>query len=220
VHIRYFAVRDEAGTYQGTLEVTQDSRGCKPSRASAAAGIRQKEKAHERSHHARDQDRGAAGGLSAAGRRPDPAVAALQGSEEPILRKTVAKVATLERASQMSGVPVRRLVSALREASACPGTSADLDRTSSRPPWIRRARVVRRGESGAPDDADDLLAKGEVPLRACTRPRERSGRYLLCVKSAFRPAPLLEASTRPATGPTSRSLTGHLPHVRVPQGSD
>jgi DUF438 domain-containing protein len=24
VHIRYFAVRDEAGRYQGTLEVTQD----------------------------------------------------------------------------------------------------------------------------------------------------------------------------------------------------
>jgi hypothetical protein len=24
VHIRYFAVRDDAGTYQGTLEVTQD----------------------------------------------------------------------------------------------------------------------------------------------------------------------------------------------------
>mgnify|MGYP005811518219 CR=1 FL=1 len=43
-------------------------------------------------------------------------------------------------------------------------------------------------------DADDLLAKGEVPLpRVHQAVREIPAGVLLCVKSAFRPAPLLEA---------------------------
>jgi len=116
--------------------------------------------------------------------------------KNPILRKTVAKVATLEKASQMSGIPVRRLVATLREAVGLPGEpTADLG------PDIEPAAV----DTVTPDwfdektvrttiDADELLSKGEVPLPRVNRAvTELPPGALLCVKSAFRPAPLLEA---------------------------
>jgi len=114
----------------------------------------------------------------------------------PILRKTVAKVATLERASQMSGIPVRRLVATLREAVGLPGEpGADLDPEMEPasvdavvPAWFDEAKVALR------IDADALLAKGEVPLPHVHQAvREVPAGALLCVRSAFRPAPLLEA---------------------------
>lgn len=116
--------------------------------------------------------------------------------KNPILRKTVAKVATLERASQMSGIPVRRLVATLRQAVGLPGepgtdlgpelTPAAVD--AGAPEWFDEAKVALR------IDADDLLAKGEVPLpRVHQAMREIPTGALLCVRSAFRPAPLLEA---------------------------
>lgn len=116
--------------------------------------------------------------------------------KNPILRKTVAKVATLERASQMSGIPVRRLVATLREAVGLPGepgadvgpelTPAVVDAVA--PAWFDEAKVALR------IDADALLAKGEVPLpRVHQAVREVPAGALLCVRSAFRPAPLLEA---------------------------
>ncbi len=116
--------------------------------------------------------------------------------KNPILRKTVAKVTTLERASQMSGIPVRRLVSALRDAAGLPGgfdgdpgsdlTPAAADAVA--PPWFDEAKVALR------IDADDLLANGEVPLlRVHQAVQETPAGALLCVKSAFRPAPLLDA---------------------------
>jgi hypothetical protein len=117
--------------------------------------------------------------------------------KNPILRKTVAKVATLERASQMSGIPVRRLVATLREAVGLPGEphatdlGPDLEPAAVdavAPAWFDEAKVALR------IDADDLLAKGEVPLpRVHQAVREIPFGALLCVRSAFRPAPLLEA---------------------------
>ena len=117
--------------------------------------------------------------------------------KNPILRKTVAKVATLERASQMSGIPVRRLVATLREAVGLPGVPAAADLgpelepaavDAVTPEWFDEAKVALR------IDADDLLAKGEVPLPRVHRAvQEIPAGALLCVRSAFRPAPLLEA---------------------------
>ena len=117
--------------------------------------------------------------------------------KNPILRKTVAKVATLEKASQMSGIPVRRLVATLREAAGLPGEphASDLG------PELEPAAVdavapawYDEGKVHATIDADDLLAKGEVPLpRINQAVTELPPGGLLRVKSAFRPAPLLEA---------------------------
>ena len=117
--------------------------------------------------------------------------------KNPILRRTVAKVATLEKASQMSGIPVRRLVAALREAVGLPGepSAADVGPDvepavvdSVAPDWFDEAKVALW------IDADELLATGQVPLPRVQRAaHELAPGTLLCVKSAFRPAPLLEA---------------------------
>jgi len=117
--------------------------------------------------------------------------------KNPILRRTVAKVATLEKASQMSGIPVRRLVAALREAVGLPGepSAADLGPDVEpavvdgvAPDWFDETKVALR------IDADELLATDQVPLPRVQRAvRELTPGTLLCVKSAFRPAPLLEA---------------------------
>jgi hypothetical protein len=117
--------------------------------------------------------------------------------KNPILRKTVAKVATLEKASQMSGIPVRRLVAALRTAVGLPGEPGATDLGSDAEPaavdavvpdWFAEAKVQ------ATIDADELLVKGEVPLpRVHQAVQSLPAGGLLRVKSTFRPAPLLEA---------------------------
>jgi hypothetical protein len=117
--------------------------------------------------------------------------------KNPILRKTVAKVATLEKASQMSGIPVRRLVATLREAAGLPGEPGPADLgpeaepivlDSTAPAWFDEAKIALT------IDADELLAAGQVPLpRVQQAVREIPPGGLLRVKSAFRPAPLLEA---------------------------
>jgi hypothetical protein len=109
----------------------------------------------------------------------------------------VAKVATIEKAVQMSGIPVRRLVEMLREAAGLPGEPdatdlgpelepAALDAVA--PDWFDESKVRTTV------DADDLLEKGEVPLLKVTRAAlDLPPGGLLCVKSTFRPTPLLEA---------------------------
>ena len=117
--------------------------------------------------------------------------------KNPILRKTVARVATLEKASQMSGIPVRRLVATLREGAGLPGEPDATDLGPEvepvavevvTPDWFDENKVRTTV------DADDLLAKGGVPLPKVTRAvLDLPPGGLLCVKSAFRPTPLLEA---------------------------
>jgi len=117
--------------------------------------------------------------------------------KNPILRKTVAKVATLEKAAQMSGIPVRRLVATLRQAAGLPGETdagqlgPDLEAAvvdTVAPDWFdeRRVRVTI--------DADALLAEGEVPLpRVYQAVQGLPPGGLVRVTSTFRPAPLVEA---------------------------
>jgi hypothetical protein len=125
--------------------------------------------------------------------------------KNPVLRRTVARVATLEQAAGVGGVPVRELVAALRRAA---GVEAGEDGSEEReadgassagdgslpgaePGWIGAGRVV------ATLDADELLDAGEVPLaRVNARARELRGGELLRIDSGFRPAPLLDALGR------------------------
>lgn len=128
--------------------------------------------------------------------------------KNPVLRRTVARVATLEQAAGVGGVPVRELVAALRRAA---GVEAGEDGSEEReadgagerssagdgslpgaePGWIGAGRVV------ATLDADELLDAGEVPLaRVNARARELRDGELLRIDSGFRPAPLLDALGR------------------------
>jgi hypothetical protein len=124
--------------------------------------------------------------------------------KNPVLRRTVARVATLEQAAGVGGVPVRELVAALRRAAGldagsegsvpsarglggAAGASAEPPPEDA-PAWIAAGRVVESL------DAEALLDAGEVPLaRVNARAQALREGELLRIDSGFRPAPLLDA---------------------------
>ena len=116
----------------------------------------------------------------------------------PVLRRTVARVATLEQAAGVAGVPVRDLVAALRRAAGMEdapagetGTSVSGPGPGARPEWLENARVTEAL------DADALLEAGEVPLtRVNVRARALGPGEILRIDSGFRPVPLVEALGR------------------------
>ena len=116
--------------------------------------------------------------------------------KNPVLRRTVARVATLEQAAGVGGVAVRDLVSALRRAAgleddAAGATGGAAAAGATPPAWLDTVRVVET------IDAEALLDKGEVPLaRVNERARTLQPGEALLVVSSFRPVPLLDALAR------------------------
>jgi hypothetical protein len=115
--------------------------------------------------------------------------------KNPVLRKTVARVATLEQAAKVGGIPVRDLVRRLREAvgqEAGEVAAAAAAPVNGKPPaWLREERV--RFEI----DADSMLKTGEHPIgkvRECVARLEAG--EVVRLTSSFRPEPLLEVMRR------------------------
>ena len=115
--------------------------------------------------------------------------------KNPVLRRTVAKVATLSKAAQMGGLSLRQLIQTLRQAVGQP--TADLESLpadaaapaapAGPPGWLDTSRVRLT------IDADQLLAACEYPLGRVQRAvQELAEGDLLCLTSAFRPIPLIE----------------------------
>lgn len=128
---------------------------------------------------------------------------AFERLRNPILRRTVARVATLEQAAGIAGLSARDLVATLRRAAGQPVDDMDVrdrqghagcarlqvDRDADTPPdWLDPARVRRV------IDADALLAEGAVPLTVVfLAVRELGPEDILEVTVSFRPIPLVES---------------------------
>ncbi len=116
-----------------------------------------------------------------------PAFAALRN---PVLRRTVARVATLEQAARVGGVPVADLVGSLRAALGTTGRPVgEPDGDDNQvPDWVGSTPPASEV------DADVLLAAGKTPLAEASRELTgmKSGETLL-VTAAFEPAPLVDA---------------------------
>jgi hypothetical protein len=116
----------------------------------------------------------------------------------PVLRRTVARVATVEKVAAVAGIEVRELVTLLRRAVGQPVDESDTQGggtaaqpAAARPAWTDEGTIAET------IDADAMLAAGEVPLgRVVARSRELAPGQLLRVLSSFRPAPLLDALER------------------------
>lgn len=114
-----------------------------------------------------------------------------------MLRRTVARVATLEQAAGVGGVAVRELVGALRRAAglaAADPSGAGEDGAGTAPEcgpppaWLDPARVVATLDAGA------MLDAGQVPLPVVLkRARALALGEILRIDSTFHPVPLLEA---------------------------
>jgi len=112
--------------------------------------------------------------------------------KNPVLRRTVAKIATLEQAARVADMPVNTLVRSLREALgqdvgdlADDGGGSTGD--SEAPGWI--AAGAKREF-----DADAMLAKGETPVGKVSESLAglAVGEAIL-VRSTFQVAPLIDA---------------------------
>jgi len=111
--------------------------------------------------------------------------------KNPVLRRTVAKVATLEQAAKVAGMQVRELVLKLREELGVEGGGeiVETDGTVSleAPGWVSL-------DAEADIDGGALLDAGETPIaRASTALAGMSSGEVLVVSAPFQPAPLVDS---------------------------
>ena len=113
----------------------------------------------------------------------------------PLIRRTVAKVATIEQAARMGGVPLATMIARLREAAGVssdgePGCAAPVAE-SDRATWLRAARVVEEV------DADAMLKRGVHPIgRIRSSVSKLAPGEAVVLRSSFRPEPLIETMRR------------------------
>ena len=112
--------------------------------------------------------------------------------KNPVLRRTVAKVATLEQAARVAGIPVNDLVMSLRKALGIEGPELGSDDTGlagegREPDWVANpAKLVV--------DADSILGAGETPIaKVTTALRELDSGDVIEIDAPFQPAPLIDA---------------------------
>ena len=111
--------------------------------------------------------------------------------KNPVLRRTVAKVATLEQAAKVAGMQVRELVLKLRQELGVEGGGeiVETDGTVSleAPDWVSL-------DAETNIDGGALLDAGETPIaRASIVLAEMSLGEVLVVSAPFQPAPLVDS---------------------------
>ncbi len=185
VHIRYFAMRDDGGEFLGTLEVTQD---IAPLRALEGERRLLAEVVRRRSRSMIISPETKVGDLLDAYPEAEAALIAIapkfKALKNPVLRRTVAKVATLEQAARVADMPVNELVRSLRQAlgqdageieSGGAGCGrrrrcAGLDRRR-RQARVRRRRHARAGrDSGRQGEREPWRGWRRVRCFSCARP--------------------------------------------------
>ncbi|MFB3905774.1 MAG: DUF1858 domain-containing protein [Acidobacteriota bacterium] len=113
----------------------------------------------------------------------------------PVLRKTVARVATIKQAAAMGGIPVPRMINELRRAAgfqavAVP-TEGAAEPSSRKPSWYRPECVVETM------DARPMLEAGEAPISAVLKElRQLAPGQCLELITPFRPAPLVDVARK------------------------
>jgi hypothetical protein len=117
-----------------------------------------------------------------------PAFAKLRN---PLLRKTVAKVATLRQAAQIGGIPLGTLINSLRSAagmeeSAISESSGD---KSSAPEWYNPSAIAKSL------DARAMLEGGEHPLgKVMEELKSLPENKIFELITPFLPAPLIDVA--------------------------
>ena len=110
--------------------------------------------------------------------------------KNPILRRTVAKVATLRQVAQLGGIPLGELINTLRRAVGKEEiTSVEEWQAESQlpPEWLRRGRIVRRL------DARPILDEGGHPVeQVSAEVQDLKPGEIFELLAPFEPAPLIE----------------------------
>lgn len=114
--------------------------------------------------------------------------------KNPILRKTIGKVATLQQASAIGGLKVEDLVNKLREAVGHEplfGSSTDSEYIiTENPVWLETSRITKSL------DARKMISEGDSPMNKIIEDTKhlKSGEVYE-LKTPFIPAPILDMLT-------------------------
>ncbi len=114
--------------------------------------------------------------------------------KNPVLRRTVAKVATLHQVSKVGNVPIGRLIDALRTAAGQEPdhrSAAEDTVDSERPAWAKPEAVVRTF------DARELIQAGSHPMpQVMTDLNTLKVGEVYALITPFVPAPLIDLASQ------------------------
>lgn len=130
-------------------------------------------------------------GLEATLLQLSPAFAKLQN---PVLRRTVAKVASLQQAAQIAGIPPGELVQALRKAAGLSPATSNVEPGAiqedvgiPRPEWVDETAIV------STINAEAIVAAGGSPMQDILQEAGKlKDKEILRVVISFRPVPIIE----------------------------
>lgn len=110
--------------------------------------------------------------------------------KNPVLRRTVGRVATLRQVARVGGVPLGRLINTLREAAgleATAGEGAGGEDEGPAPDWVASGTVKDSL------DARPLIEQGEQPVGRVLKALPGLGpEELFLLEAPFLPAPLID----------------------------
>lgn len=116
-------------------------------------------------------------------------VPAFSRLKNPMLRRTVAKVATLQQAAGVGGLKAEELINRLRRevGQDLYAGGAGTPYNTARPAWFDPARVVKELDAGP------MLAAGEQPVnQAMADLADLAPRAIYKLSAPFLPAPLID----------------------------
>ena len=136
---------------------------------------------------------------------------AFQKLKNPVIRKTIGKVATLQQAAKIGNIPVSDLVNALRKEigqDKLEITEKQTDTGSLPPVWLDEANITVRF------DATPLINSGENPMQHVLNHvgKIREGDIFLLI-TPFVPAPIIDIISKKGYTHFSRQVTGDEVHT-------
>lgn len=110
----------------------------------------------------------------------------------PILRRTVAKVTTLQQAAKVAGISPILLLETLRQAAGLPinnsNESIDIDNEQKdKPEWFEKMNITIRF------DARPIIESGENPMQEIIRlSKELQNNQIMELTAPFKPVPIMD----------------------------
>ncbi len=116
-------------------------------------------------------------------------VPAFKKLKNPVLRKTVAKIATLQQAASIGSVRVEELINVLRKAVGqdLVAEADELNLNINRPDWFNENKITQEL------DATEMLSVGEHPVnQVISDLKNLPSESIYKLVAPFLPAPLIE----------------------------